>query len=122
MEETLHSLALYLRMMLYLFLAYSLFSVAIIRWTSNEKDKAMVHLTFAVIFTIGALVLIVPQISPAIPDYVDTVENIMDFIVTPLMLIGTIYVWRVMIKREREQVKKAEQKLNGRRDTVPMSK
>lgn len=122
MEETLHSFALYLRIILYLFLGYSLYSVAIIRWTSQEKEKAVIHFTMAGIFSIGALVLIVPRVVPGIPDFAAIVNNVMDFVVTPLLLMITVYVWRVVVKQEREQVKKAEQKMNGRRDTVPIPK
>ena len=115
--EMTHDLMIYLRLMAYLFLAYSLFSLAIAKWTVH-RDSAMVHIIFACMFLIGAVVLIVTRLLP-ITDYAHLVLDIMDFVITPLLLFSLVYIWKILIKQEQEKVRKIEDRINGNNCLVP---
>ena len=102
---------LYLRLMTYLFLAYSMYSLAADRWTSH-RSNAIAHFIFATMFLVGGLVLVITKFLPIL-DYVTVVIGVMDFVITPLMILGLAILWRLLIKQKKEKVKKIEDRING---------
>ena len=117
LAETLHNIMLYLRLMAYIFLAYSMVALAIARYTSS-KQSAMLHFVIAALFSVGAVVVIVTRLCE-ITDRAAFMMDVMDFVVTPLLILGMAFAWRLLIKRQQERVKRIEKKIkNGNNNSL----
>jgi len=111
MLESYHDLALYLRVMGYLFLVYSMASMAIQRWSSDRR-AAIIHAIFAFFFLGLASARIIPLVFDT-AQYQHFVEDFTDFIITPILLIGVGGMWRYLINQSRDKVKNLERQIKN---------
>jgi len=111
MLEPYHDLALYLRVMGYLFLVYSMVSMAIQRWPSDRR-AATIHAIFAFFFFGLASARIIPLVFDT-AQYQHFVEDFTDFVITPILLVGVGGMWRYLINQSRDKVKNLERQIKN---------
>ena len=90
-----------IRLIAYLFAAYSILSLFITKRWLTPGSKS-VHFFSALLF-LGLSSMIVIDAIPGLSIFAEGVRN---YVFTPLVILIAFGVWRVMILEEREKIKK----------------